>query len=170
MIFLIFTPFTHSNWSTSWTVKFTLRRSQAKILAPRESLFHFNKFHRKFHFSLFSLLPLCPFLSPLLLLKKCSPKNRYILRCNTNSNTSHVPSLPVSHNAGERDVFDKLFEQAPDKLETVKKVKFFRRVLNFQTITKIFQTLCQFCTRVLQDMDIVISDIDTQVTRKYLLS
>jgi parvin len=27
---------------------------------------------------------------------------------------------------------------------------------------KIFQTLCQFCTRVLQDMDIVITDIDTQ--------
>jgi parvin len=52
------------------------------------------------------------------------------------------PTAPIK--TGERDVFDKLFEQAPDKLETVKK------------------TLCQFCTRVLQDMDIVITDIDTQ--------
>jgi parvin len=45
---------------------------------------------------------------------------------------------------GEKDVFDKLFKQAPDKLETVKK------------------TLCQFCTRVLQEMDIVVSDIESQ--------
>lgn len=52
------------------------------------------------------------------------------------------PTAPPK--ASERDVFDKLFEQAPGKLETVKK------------------TLCQFCTRVLQEMDIIISDIESQ--------
>ena len=38
----------------------------------------------------------------------------------------------------------------------------------FQPAKYFFQTLCQFCTRVLQDMDIVITDIDTQVYTKKL--
>ena len=62
-------------------------------------------------------------------------------------------------------MFDKLFEQAPDKLETVKKARnfFITSLQNFTDRSKFLQTLCQFCTRVLQDMDIVVSDIETQV-------
>jgi len=46
--------------------------------------------------------------------------------------------------SSDRDVFDKLFEEAPEKLEAVKR------------------SLCQFATRVLQEMDIVVTDIETQ--------
>lgn len=52
------------------------------------------------------------------------------------------PTAPLRQS--ERDVFDKLFEEAPQKLEAVKK------------------SLCQFCTKVLQELDIIITDLETQ--------
>ena len=68
--------------------------------------------------------------------------------------------------AAERDVFDKLFEEAPEKLEPVKRVSVGHYNLCGSSFYLI-QSLCQFATKVLQELDIVITDLDNQVSSSY---
>jgi parvin len=62
-------------------------------------------------------------------------------------------------------VFDKLFDEAPEKLEPVKRVRpdtppFL--VPNISFPFPMSQSLCQFCSKVLEELEIVINDLETQ--------
>lgn len=67
----------------------------------------------------------------------------------TGDDIGPIAPAPVG---AEKDVFDKLFEEAPEKLQAVKR------------------SLCQFSSRVLQELDIFIGDIESQFgTGVYLI-
>ena len=60
-------------------------------------------------------------------------------------------------------MFDKLFDEAPEKLEPVKRVRPDNyHSLNLLFQYSMFQSLCQFCSKVLEELEIVINDLETQ--------
>ena len=99
------------------------------------------------------------------------PRQLYPACACTSLSIDHTPLSP-----GDRDVFDKLFEEAPEKLEAVKRVSdvligcvklsmvhthmYTHARTNTHTHS---QSLCQFATRVLSEMEVIISDVSTQV-------